>query len=201
MSIALPSPSRRLLMGAVLLAPAMARAAPRGLTFAVFRNGSRIGEHRMSFAGREGELTATSEVEMVIRLGPVPVYRYRHHAAERWSGGRFQSLATTTSANGKRMAVAAERSDGGVAIDGAAGRVQAPAGAAPLTHWNPKAFDGPLFNPQEGKLLKVTARAVGARHYAVRGETQIDDWYDEAGAWSALRGKLPDGSTIEYRAI
>ncbi|MDO8324352.1 MAG: hypothetical protein Q7T23_15595, partial [Phenylobacterium sp.] len=58
---------------------------------------------------------------------------------------------------------------------------------------------GPLFNPQGGKILKVTVRRGGANHWAVRGEAEIDNWYDEAGVWTALKGKLEDGSRIEYR--
>jgi hypothetical protein len=33
------------------------------------------------------------------------------------------------------------------------------------------------------------------------GESQIDDWYDSAGEWVALRGKVKDGSVLEYRRV
>ena len=33
------------------------------------------------------------------------------------------------------------------------------------------------------------------------GEAQIDNWYDEAGVWTALRGRLDDGSTMDYRRL
>ena len=52
-----------------------------------------------------------------------------------------------------------------------------------------------------GKLLKVTARRVSVSHWTVRGEAEIDDFYDEAGVWTALKGKLEDGSRIEYRRV
>jgi hypothetical protein len=83
-----------------------------------------------------------------------------------------------------------------------------------LTHWKAEALSGPLFNPQEGKLLRLTARRVGAERiklangeliaatrWSLRGESQIDNWYDQGGAWAALRGRLPDGSTMEYRRL
>lgn len=202
-------------MGLAAAAPA-AFAAPssRSLSFAVFRNGVRVGDHVMSFAGQPGALAVTTEVSMVVKLGPLPVYRYRHQAEERWSDGRFASLETTTNSAGKVQRVVARRTDGGVIIETGRARLAAPAAAAPLTHWNSAVLPGPLFNPQEGKMLSLSARRVGlesvafangrsapATRWSLRGETQIDNWYDEAGTWAALRGKLPDGSTMEYRRL
>jgi hypothetical protein len=97
-----------------------------------------------------------------------------------------------------------------VRIETAHGDWSAPLGAAPLTHWNTAAFARPLFNPQTGKALKCSA----VRHqgetlptggpglrWTVRGEAEIDDWYDAGGTWVALRGRLPDKSMLEYRRI
>ena len=136
---------------------------------------------------------------MVVRLGPVPIYRYRHHAVERWTGGRLASLDTTTNANGKAQTVTARPGEGGLVIETGKGRIVGPADAAPLTHWNTAAFAGPLFNPQEGKMLKVRTARAEAGHWTIRGEAEIDDFYDPDGVWSGLRGKLKDGSTMEYR--
>ena len=52
---------RRALMagGLVLpLLPSLAAAAPKALTFAVYRNGTKIGEHHVAFAGDAAALTA-----------------------------------------------------------------------------------------------------------------------------------------------
>lgn len=198
--------NRRRLMtaGLATLAPGIALAATpasRRLAFAVMRDGTRIGEHTMTFSGDPASPTVTTDVTMVVKLGPVPVFRYRHHAVERWSGGRFTSLETATDSNGKAERVLARRTEEAVLIETAKGRITAPPGTRPFTHWNPRVFAGPLFNPQQGGMLKVVARQVSARQWAVRGEAEIDDWYDEAGVWSALKGRLKDGSTMEYRRI
>lgn len=194
---------RALIVGGLILPvlPAAALAAPGKLSFAVLRNGAKIGEHLMTFAGDGGDITATTQVAMTVKLGPVPVYRYRHSATERWAAGRFASLETTTDGNGKKQRVSARAGAGGVAIDASAGKLTAPAAAAPLTHWNPKVFGGPLFNPQDGKLLKVRASKVATNQWEIRGETEIDNVYDEAGQWLSLKGKLEDGSRIEYRRL
>ena len=71
-------------MGLVLLAPAQVLAAPtsRRLTFAVFRNGARIGEHRMSIVGQADGVPASSDVSMLVQGGPGPVYRCRPRGVE-----------------------------------------------------------------------------------------------------------------------
>jgi len=210
--------SRRTLAASALLALACPKAvlaaapASGALGFVVLRNGVVVGEHRMTFSGDAASPRVLTEVEMVVKLGPVPVYRYRHSAEEHWIDGRFASLMTRTNANGRARSVTARRTSARAVIDTLNGRIAAPADAAPLTHWNTAAYADPLFNPQEGKLLRITARkggietirtADGARlqatRWSVRGEAEIDNWYDASGAWAALRGKLEDGSTMEYR--
>ena len=212
-----PRPTRRVLLAAssLLLFPISAIGAPASgkLAFAVFRNGVRVGDHTMTFAGAPGAMTVSTQVAMTVKLGPVPVYKYSHRAVEKWSGGKFASLETTTNGNGKIQKVTARRTDTGVTIEAGKGRVVAAATAAPFTHWNPAVLAGPLFNPQDGKILRVSARkggreavktatgSVNATRWSVTGDAQIDDWYDDAGNWTALKGKLEDGSMMEYRRL
>lgn len=194
--------TRRALIGAAPLLvglPTALQAAPRALTFAVFRNGQKIGEHAMTFTQDGTSTVARSDVAMSVRLGPVPVYKYRHSATERWQDDRFASLETSTNGNGKRQTVSAEATRGGVLIQTLKGSLRAAADTSPLTHWNPRALRGPLFNPQDGKLLKVQVAQAGPGHWTIRGDAEIDDFYDAAGVWKSLRGRLEDGSQIEYR--
>jgi len=198
------APSRRSLLVAGLilpLAPGLAGAAPTALTFAVFRNGVHIGEHRIGFTGDGDVLTAATQVEMTVKLGPVPVFRYRHRALERRAGLVLVRLETSTVTNGKAEHVTAEKAGGGIAVEGPSGRALLAADANPLTHWNPKAFEGPLFHPQTGKLLKVQTRRVAPGRWTIRGDVEMDDAYDEGGAWLSARARADDGSTIEYRRL
>ncbi|HEX2817906.1 MAG TPA: DUF6134 family protein, partial [Phenylobacterium sp.] len=172
------------------------------LTFAVFRNGSKIGEHHVVFSGEGGTLTASTDATMTVKIGPVPVFKYHHRALERRNDGMFASLETTTTTNGKDEHVTAERTGGGIRVDCTYGKATLAADANPMTHWNPQIFGGtPLFNPQTGKMLKVKTARVAPNHVTIRGEAEIDDFYDEAGAWQALTGKLDDGSKVEYRRV
>lgn len=198
-------PSRRAILACGLLlplAPRLAMAAPKSLTFAVFRNGTKIGEHHVAFSGDEANLTATTDAVMTVKIGPVPVFKYHHHALERHSGGVFASLETATTTNGKAEKVTAERSGGAIHVDCNYGKTTFSADTNPMNHWNEQIFSGaPLFNPQTGKILKVKIAKVAPTHVTIRGETEIDDFYDEAGTWTSLTGKLDDGSKVEYRRV
>lgn len=192
-----------ILAGAGLaLAPGVALAAPPPrLAFAVFRNGTKVGEHRIVFSGDDAARTVTTDVDMVVKVGPVPVYKYKHNAVERWAGGKWASVETTTNGNGKVTRASGRAMGGFVAISGPKGDSRGPADAVPLSHWNPATLSRPLFNQQEGRMLKVRTTQVGPGHWQIRGEAEIDDFYDSAGNWLALKGKLEDGSSMEYRRI
>ncbi|TAL33342.1 DUF6134 family protein [Phenylobacterium sp.] len=188
--------------GVGLLVPSAALAAPPPrLAFAVFRNGNKVGEHVINFSGDDDARTLTTDVNMVVKVGPVPVYKYKHTAVEKWAGGKFVSVDTTTNGNGKITKASARAMGGYVAITGPTGASRGPADAAPLSHWNQASFGRPLFNQQEGKMLKVTCTRVKPGHWQIRGEAEIDDFYDANGNWLALRGKLEDGSKLEYKRI
>lgn len=195
---------RQLILGGAGLAfcPAAALAAPPPkLAFAVFRNGTKVGEHRIAFSGSDDARTITTDVDMVVKVGPVPVYKYKHNAVERWAGGKWVSVDTNTNGNGKITKASGRAMAGYVAISGPKGDVRGPADAVPLSHWNPATLTRPLFNQQEGRMLKVRVTQAGPGHFQIRGEAEIDDFYDSAGNWLALQGKLEDGSRMEYKRI
>src|ERR1700759_2701225 len=98
-----PLPRRALLAGGLILPflPGLVRAAPKGLTFAVFRNGSHIGEHHVAFSGEGSTVVATTDAIMTVKIGPVPVFKYHHHAVEHRTDGVFASMETSTTTNGK----------------------------------------------------------------------------------------------------
>lgn len=187
--------------GVGLLVPSAALAAPGKLAFQVFRNGVKVGEHQITFSGDDANRTVSTDVAMTVKVGPVPVYKYKHTAVERWVGGKWASIETTTNGNGKFHTATGRAMGSYVAITGPKGAVRGPADALPLSHWNQASFGKPLFNQQEGKMLKVTCTKVRAGHWQIRGEAEIDDFYDAAGNWLALKGKLEDGSRLEYKRV
>lgn len=213
--------TRRLVIGgtaALACAPALGaladalQAARRDVVFDVWRNGARIGTHRVSFRDGDRDFVASIDAQFLVKLGPIPLFHYHHQAQETWRGGQFAALQSHTDSNGKQEHVSAVSTAGGVAIVTGNGRLTAPAGAHPLTHWNPAVLEGPLFNPQTGAPLshEVVTRSEGqslrlpdgrvarATRYTLTGDGVVIDWYVD-GAWAALRGKLKDGSWLDYR--
>ena len=194
---------RELILGGLGLAltPGAALAVPGRLAFQVFRNGTKVGEHLIVFTGDDKARTVTTNVAMTVKVGPVPVYKYKHSAVEKWADGKWLSVDATTDGNGKVTKASARAMPGFVQITGPTGASRGPADALPFSHWNQASFGKPLFNQQEGKMLKVRCTQVAPGHWSVRGEAEIDDFYDASGNWTALRGKLEDGSKMEYKRI
>ena len=208
--------------GMGLIVPAFAavraQAAPSGVptdgkvAFKVMRKGAHIGEHALTFTQDGDGLTVQVEVRITVHIGPVPVYHYAQHITERWKGDRFVSLDSATSSNVSHEKMTARRGADGVHIEPSGGApFTAPADALPLTHWNRFAYQGPLFDPQTGKLLKLSLASRGddmvqladgssvkAVRWSVTGDGVMDDYYDAGGVWTGLHVKVQDGSQVQY---
>jgi hypothetical protein len=197
-------------------ANAWAQALPssrKQIAFEVFRNGQMIGTHAVEFEGDGGDLKARTRAEFLVKFGPIPVFRYTFESEETWRDGKFSALESQTRVNGGRDEVHAACNGSAVTIRTARGQTHtAPADALPLSHWNKAALRNPLFNPQTGSMLKERVahqdgetlrlpdgRSIPTTKFTLTGETEIIDWYDESGAWVALRGRIKDGSYLDYR--
>jgi hypothetical protein len=211
-----------LLMIALLGAGPAAAAGPdlpygRPLEFAGFRNGQRIGIHRLTFE-KEGErLIVTTQIDLVVKVLGITAYRYRHRSRETWLGDALQSFASQTDDNGKAWSVRASRDASGLRVErtapDAAGPVQAtmPAATMPSTHWNARqAAQGFLLNAQKGTQEDIAVTPLGresvrtlsgfvlATHYRYDGGVRMDQWFDERGRWVKSRFTASDGSVIDY---
>jgi hypothetical protein len=214
---------RRMLMAGALAAttvPALARAAvpPAGkLNFNILRQGKPFGRYGVVFV-KDGEtLTVTTDVAMSYKIAGISTFDYKHHCEEIWRGGKFVALHSRTVRDNRRdqiETVSAIREPYAIQITTSKSRFVVPVSAAPFTHWNSATLKGTLFNPQDGKRLEFAAQQVGrdpfplasgapikAEHWMLRGDQQIDEWYDDSGVWAGLRGVFPDHSIVEYRRI
>lgn len=194
---------------------AEAAAGPRLLRFEASRSGRRIGEQQTSFERRGEALIVRTVADFAVKLGPVTLYRYRHEATERWDGFRLEGLESRTNQNGRMLRVSVEAEAGGVRILAASGApTRAPPTAAPFSHWNREFARRPLFNPQDGRLLREMASAAEPAQVRLAdgssiagvcvrfsGDAKIEDYYDQDGVWAGLVGRLQDGSALEYRRL
>lgn len=211
---------RKLITGALGAAAlpglALASAPASGkLNFAITRQGKPFGQYVMTFVRNGDSLKITTDAAMAYRFAGITTFDYHHHCEEIWVRGQFIELHSRSIRDGHVTdTISAIRSDNQVIVNTAAGRLAIPGPASPLTHWNNTVLTGPLFNPQDGVPLQLTGRNVGrdqfptagggkitADHWMLRGDQQIDEWYDDAGVWAGLRAVFPDKSIVEYHRI
>jgi len=195
------------------LGPAMLKTPD--LRFDVTRNGSRIGRHEVRLRQDGRALLVNVDVEVVVGLGPMVMFRFTHHVTESWEDGRFVSLESRTDDNGKHFQVNASRTERHVIVEASAtGRTVLSPDAIPLTHWNRLCLERPLFSPQDGSSIAARfdghfeetvtlaeGRKMRATRYSLAVKPVLYNWYDSDRVWTSLRTEGRDGSTIQYRRV
>lgn len=187
------------------------------LEFAAFRNGQRIGIHRLTFE-KEGErLVVTTQIDLAVKVIGLTAYRYSHRSHETWLGDALQSFESRTDDNGKAWTVRASRDAAGLRVERTAPdaaspeRATMPAAMMPSTHWNARqAAQGFLLNAQKGtreeiavtplghEQVKTLSSVVPAMRYRYDGGVRMEQWFDEHGRWVKSRFTVSDGSVIDY---
>jgi hypothetical protein len=199
-------PRRSLLATATLAAvsrPALAAlpVPPSGkIGFRILRKGDVVGTHQLTFTTNGDALAVAVEIDFVVKLGPIPVFRYSHRATESWQGGQFVALESKTNHDGDPQFVHARREAAGVVVEGSkTQRYTAPPEALPTTYWNKAMLAAHVINSEDGRLFAVKPAALAeesvplasgatirARHYTLSGELDLDLWYDAADQWAHL---------------
>jgi hypothetical protein len=152
-------------------------------------------------------------IDILVKFGPVPVYRYSHRATETWRGGLFTGIESTTNRDGTPHRMRAETTASGLVVEGSGTpRYQAPANIFATTYWNKAMLQRKIINSEDGRLFDVTAMPLAeeivpaatgtlrARRYKLAGDLPLDLWYDAAGQWAHLVF-TKDGSTVIYEKL
>ena len=184
----------------------------RRLAFRIVRNDSAIGSHVLTFSPMGNALVVRVVVDIAVKFGPIALYRYSHRAEERWDDGAVVSLDAETNDDGTVSRTAVRRVADGYSVEGrGVARYVAPPHSLPATHWNRRMLDVPMINTQTAELMRPVVTRVGASrvsfgagttteadHFTLRGDADLDTWYDAGPAWVALRFTAKDGSVIRY---
>ncbi|MGD0107159.1 MAG: DUF6134 family protein [Rhodopila sp.] len=207
---------RAVLAGTAALPFRQAHAAlpiPPGdrLAFHIIRKGSTIGEHVITFERARDALTVSVTADIVVGLGPIAFFRYKHRATVQWDDVQVVSINAETNDDGTPRHMTARRDESGLVVEGSrAPRYTAPPRSLPGTHWNRAMLDAPFINIEDGRLMspkvtlvgmetvEVTGGSVEAQHYTMRGDADLDTFYDLTPAWVGLRFTSKDGSEIRY---
>lgn len=194
------------------VAVADAPQAPAPLKFEIIRNGSIIGHHDMTFTAEGDNVILEIDIAIKVDLLFVTVFRYEHHNREVWQGDHLLSIASNTLSDGKKGFLRGRDTPTGFEIETQKGKATLPAGIMSTTYWRPTFLkQTQVMHSETGELLKISiadkgletvearGQKVQARHYEVRGDLNLDLWYDDTGTWVHGTTKGKDGSDIVYR--
>ena len=181
------------------------------LIFHIIRHGGTIGAHALNFTLAGDRLTVSVAVDIVVGFGPIAFFRYKHRAIVHWAGGEVVSVDAKTNDDGTPRYMTARRDDSGLVVSGSGvARYIAPVRSLPGTHWDRAMLDAPFINTEDGRLmspvvtlaglekLDVTGGFVEAQHFTLRGDANLDTYYDLTPSWVGLRFRAKDGSEIRY---
>ncbi len=185
------------------------------MTFRLIRHEDDIGTHTVKFDQQGGALTIRIDVEVLVKFGPIPLVRYSHHNIEVWRDNRLDRLSSTTDKNGTKLYVEAHRTEAGLSVVGSAATAYiAPDDALPTTYWNKRMLSVPMIGTQDGMLVHPTVRDLGAdpvtlaaggripaTRYSLRGDLDLDLWYDGTGTWAGMEFSVADGSIVRYERV
>lgn len=195
-------------------APAKLPVPPSGrIGFRMIRKGDVIGSHTLDFTGTGDTLVVSVAIDILVKLGPIPVYRYKHRATETWRAGAFSGIESVTDRDGTPHRMRAETTAAGLVVEGSgAPRYTAPPNVYATTYWNKVMLQPQVINSEDGRLFDVSPKALAeevvpaaagtlrARHYKLDGDLPLDLWYDAAEQWAHLVF-TKDGSTVSYEKL
>jgi hypothetical protein len=173
--------------------------ASETLAFDVLMDGSKIGRHVVSLWNQGDRTYVDIDIALKVGLGPIVFYRYEQRNRALWENGALVSFISNTDDDGDAFAVRASRNGDGlsVAVNGTDGI--AVSDWFPTTYWNKRTVtQDRLLATRDGEVLAVDTKFVGvetvkaggrdvtAERFEMRGDLDIDLWYDENDRWVKL---------------
>lgn len=204
------------LAGIVGTRPVRASTTPGDLAFAIVRKGERIGTHAVTFRAKASGLAVRHDIDIVVELAFIPVFRFRQEAEDLWRDGRLVAADCDTDDNGERSFVRVRERGSRLLCEGPRGPREAPLGTmTDLSYWNQaivrqrgvidlqKGEVEPLaLAGGEAETIEVGGRRVATRRWRMnpQGRRGGEVWYDEAGrlVHAVVRTR---GEVLEYRLL
>jgi len=179
--------------------------------FDVYREGDKVGFHRVGLNEADGSLVVRSTFEMKIDFLFFTAFRYHYRSEARWRQGLLNSLKATVDDDGRLFTLDSRRIGERMTITSPNGSYTANVPLFPTNHWNAAVLgEKRVLNTLTGRINNVlivptvreavvTERGrVSATRYTYTGDLDTEVWYDDAGRWVKMRFKGRDGSKIEY---
>ncbi len=182
------------------------------ILFDVYRNGDRVGHHRVAFEPLSDGVVVDVEFKLEIKVLFFTAYRYLYQSTAEWRDGQMTQLRASIDDGDEHSKVTVLRFGDEFHIAHADGAYEAAAPLYPTNHWNAgvlpqtqvlNTITGRINNvaiaPKERERINTETGEIWATRYAYSGELENEVWYDDAGRWVKMRFLGKDGSTIEYQ--
>ena len=182
----------------------------KSMSFSVYRNGSRIGDHRLVIEQVGQRTMVDIDIAFDVKFAFVTLYRYRHNNREVWDNQGLVNFKSTTDDDGERHVVAAERIGDMLHVAGTGSSLKVPASTLPTTYWHRSFVDtnrwidtqaGRLINAEVvargAETIKAAGRMIDADRFALQGDLDLELWY-QGEQWVKLRFTASDDSVIDY---
>ena len=179
--------------------------------FDVYREGDRVGFHRVRFTEDEGTLNVRSTFNLKIDFLFFSVFQYRYLSNARWVDGHLEHIIVSVNDDGDEIQMTASRRGDSVHGVGPNGNFTTASPIFPTNHWNAAVIGQTrVLNTLTGRVntVAITAQEVDtvptengsiqATRFAYSGDLDNEVWYDDEGRWVKMRFTGRDGSTIEY---
>ena len=191
----------------------LAVAYPDMMKFRVEREGAYIGDVVQRYREQGDSLLVDVYIAFQVKLAFITVFRYEHRAREIWDKGRLVRLNSVTNDNGTPQQVEARAADGAISGVGPFGPFEAPADILPSSYWHPRFPEqSMMLDSQKGRVLSFDISTVGperilakgreieATRYAMRGDVDLDFWYDADRVWQKMAFTIK-GGFMEYTRV
>jgi hypothetical protein len=181
--------------------------APREFSFAVMRNGTKIGDYSLQIATEGKSQTVDITTDLKVNVLMFTAYQLHQEAREIWTNGTFVSYHGKSDDNGKNHVVSLVATSAGLTLNADGKKTALGNGAIPASFWNNKFVDvTTMVDPDDGKVTPVKVDDLGpdqidvegapveAHHYHIRGLDR-DVWMSK-GMPVRFQMKGSDNSTI-----
>ncbi|MEQ8334411.1 DUF6134 family protein [Nisaea sp.] len=184
------------------------------IKFRAFRNGSPLGVVMLRFNIKEDKYIVDTQTLFDYKIGPFTLYYYALRARDEWKDAQLLSARGMVNDDGDFFKVDGRAESGGFRFAGREGEHLAPfAASVPSTYWNTSLTRASkLIDLQYGRLRDIAmtklgtetieseGRQVEATRYEMRGELDLDIWYDTRGEWVRMSFTV-DESDFDYVRI
>ena len=186
-------------------------AAIGKLDYDVLRDGDKIGDHAFVFSRDGDALNVQIDTDVKVKLAFVTLYKFWHHATEKWLDGHLVALASKTDDDGTDHEMNVTAKDDKLAVLADKKATVEPLDSMPASLWNLGIVKVPVtLNTLDGSMMAIKTELVGeedvkgpngpvhSRHYSITGDLQRELWFDPQGTLVKVRFKGQDGSDIQY---